>query len=403
MKPAVLYITYDGLSDPLGQSQIIPYLEGLSEEFDISILSCEKSERLRNEKTGLKKKLAESGIDWQYVVYHKKPAIFSTFYDLRMMRAIAKRWNSRKLFRIIHCRSILAFLIGVKLKRSDNRLIFDFRGFWAEERVDGGLWDRTNIIHYQLFNRFKKAQVMAYHKADAIVSLTQAAKKQIVKDYGLSPKKISVIPCTADQSHFIPRSELLKATIDLREELNIEPSELVIGYVGSLGTRYQLNEMLDCFKVLLEKRPDSIFLIITISPLDELKALIREKGIAEKVIVTTSSYQKVPQYMALMDIGLFFIKPADSGAAVSPTKQAEFLSMGIPVVTNAGIGDSKKLIHDHKLGWVVEEPNQEAYREIADQIDNLVKLSSEEIIKIAKRKLSLKSGIKTYRSIYQSF
>ena len=42
---AILYITYDGLTDPLGGSQIIPYLKGISShQKNIVVLSFEKSE-----------------------------------------------------------------------------------------------------------------------------------------------------------------------------------------------------------------------------------------------------------------------------------------------------------------------------------------------------------------------
>ena len=38
-----LYLSYDGLTDPLGQSQVLPYLLKLSEDKEIHIISCEKS------------------------------------------------------------------------------------------------------------------------------------------------------------------------------------------------------------------------------------------------------------------------------------------------------------------------------------------------------------------------
>src|SRR4051794_20204501 len=44
---SVLYITYDGLTDPLGRSQVLPYLTGLAERgHRITVLSCEKPERM---------------------------------------------------------------------------------------------------------------------------------------------------------------------------------------------------------------------------------------------------------------------------------------------------------------------------------------------------------------------
>jgi glycosyltransferase involved in cell wall biosynthesis len=401
-KKSVLFISYDGLSDPLGQSQILPYLIGLSDEFEINILSCEKAERLGPLREHIQNTLRGAGIEWRYTLYRTKPTFLASYLNQSGLRAKARVWNRHKMFNIIHCRSILAYLIGSKLKSPNNKVIFDFRGYWAEERVDGGLWEKTNIIYYQIYHYFKKAQEKAYKKADAIVSLTKSAKDEIAKTYTIPKSKITVVPCSADQNHFIPKSELVLSTIDLRSDLKIEPSDLVIGYAGSLGTRYMLNEMLDCFKVIVDKHPDAVFLIITVSPLDELKRLISEKGIESKVIVSSSTYKRIPQYMSLMDIALYFIKPGNSGKAVSPTKQAEFLSMGIPIITNDGIGDSKEIIQGNNVGMVIDEASAEQYDRVANSIERLRAIPAEEIIKIAKKKLSLSSGVKSYRSLYQS-
>ena len=47
----VLYLTYDGLTDPLGQSQILPYLKMLSTKgAEISIISFEKKQRFAEQK-----------------------------------------------------------------------------------------------------------------------------------------------------------------------------------------------------------------------------------------------------------------------------------------------------------------------------------------------------------------
>ena len=42
---SVLYLSYDGMTDPLGQSQVIPYLSHISENFKITIISFEKKKK----------------------------------------------------------------------------------------------------------------------------------------------------------------------------------------------------------------------------------------------------------------------------------------------------------------------------------------------------------------------
>ena len=47
----VLYLSYDGMTDPLGQSQVLPYIIGLSQEgFQFTLISFEKKDRYESHK-----------------------------------------------------------------------------------------------------------------------------------------------------------------------------------------------------------------------------------------------------------------------------------------------------------------------------------------------------------------
>ncbi len=45
---SILYITYDGLLEPLGQSQVLAYLERMSDRLLIHIMSFEKKKIGKN-------------------------------------------------------------------------------------------------------------------------------------------------------------------------------------------------------------------------------------------------------------------------------------------------------------------------------------------------------------------
>src|SRR3954453_3189970 len=88
----VLYIPYDGLTDPLGQSQVLPYLVGLSERMHrITILSCEKRAALDKEGAAIRKLCAAAGLEWRPLPYHKRPPVLSSAFDLAMLRRSAVR------------------------------------------------------------------------------------------------------------------------------------------------------------------------------------------------------------------------------------------------------------------------------------------------------------------------
>ena len=66
-----LYITYDGLLDPLGQSQILPYIKSLNKKgYKFIILSFEKSQN-QNKIFSLKKILKEKNILLKTITFRK--------------------------------------------------------------------------------------------------------------------------------------------------------------------------------------------------------------------------------------------------------------------------------------------------------------------------------------------
>ena len=55
----VLYLSYDGLTDPLGQSQVLPYIIGLGAKgFEFIIISFEKAQNYQKEKERIEMALA---------------------------------------------------------------------------------------------------------------------------------------------------------------------------------------------------------------------------------------------------------------------------------------------------------------------------------------------------------
>ena len=83
----VLYLTYDGLTDQLGRSQILPYLEGLAAKGHvITIISCEKPDRFRADGESVRAMCKQAGIEWQPLTYHKRPPILSSVIDVLQMK-----------------------------------------------------------------------------------------------------------------------------------------------------------------------------------------------------------------------------------------------------------------------------------------------------------------------------
>jgi glycosyltransferase involved in cell wall biosynthesis len=80
----------------------------------------------------------------------------------------------------------------------------------------------------------------------------------------------------------------------------------------------------------------------------------------------------VPRYLQAADLSLSFIKPCYSKLASSPTKIAEALASGLPIISNDGIGDLDAMIEGDKVGVIVREFNEAAYLEALSAVDAML-------------------------------
>jgi glycosyltransferase involved in cell wall biosynthesis len=199
------------------------------------------------------------------MAYSRKPPVLSTLKDLFLLRRDVQKLHHENSYDALHCRSYITALIGQWMKRRFGvKWIFDMRGFWADERVDGKIWDLKNPLYRWVYRFFKKKERQFIEEADHIISLTDQARS-IIHSWTIVPGQpvpITVIPCCVDLKHFDPYSITSDAKLDLRRRLNIHNSTAILSYVGSIGTWYMLPEMMEFFICWLNKFPDSIFLFI---------------------------------------------------------------------------------------------------------------------------------------------
>jgi glycosyltransferase involved in cell wall biosynthesis len=389
------------MTDPLGQSQVIPYLEGLSSKgFKYTLISFEKDANYKSRKEYISYILANSGIDWIPISYTKRPPVISTLWDLIKLNRTCKQILRNNNFNIIHCRSYITSIIGSSLSKTYGlKFIFDMRGFWADERVDGGLWNLKNPMYDLIFKYFKRKERKFLTAADAVVCLTTQAK-EIINGWSLVPnvKRLQVIPCSADFNNFSLQTPDSKSKS--RKFLSISPDTLVVSYLGSLGTWYLLKEMLQFFLLLKERYSNSVFLFIT----PEKKSYIMETALSaglmkEDLRILFAERKEVPFLMSASDINIFFIKPAFSKKGSSPTKLGEVLAMGIPVICN-NIGDVSEVVESTQGGVAIDDFTEQSFVKALNEIPRLFNIDHALIREKAFQYYDLNKAIDAYEKVY---
>lgn len=397
-----LFISYNGALEPLLQSQGIPYLMELSKKgINIQLLSFEKSEYLSQKKevTILKKKLSGYGIDWHILRYHKKPSLLATLLDIFLGTLFSIYLVITKKIEVIHCRSYIPAVMGLVLKKILRvKFIFDMRGLMADEFVDGGNWGK-NSFNYKVVKSLEKKFLLS---ADAIVVLTERICK-VIKTFSYLKNKtlnMKIIPCCVDLQKF-RHQRLLQDSYKLK---HLKGKTILI-YVGSIGTWYLLKEMVDFFTVFKKRFSNTHFIILTHSHRQQVDEVITDKGLEKKdfSIIRAPSLE-VASYISLARVGISFIKPVFSKQASSPTKLAEYLACGLPVIINSGIGDTEDLVKHNKVGTVISEFNEANYMRAIDELVELTKYKVDlegRCRKVAENYFSLIEGAKKYFDIYQ--
>lgn len=400
----VLYISYDGMTDPLGQSQVLPYLRGLSKKgYQISLISCEKKERFEQHRKQIEQICHEAKIDWHPLDYTKKPPLLSTIRDLKKINKKATALHKVKHVDLVHCRSYISALAGIRMKKKYGvKMLFDMRGFWADERIDGNIWSLSNPVFKRVYAFFKRKERIFLSQSDHIVSLTENGKKELLSWNipAVNDSKITVIPCCVDLDLFRPDNIHPDELINKRSALGISDTDYIVGYVGSIGTWYMLPEMLDYFMALKKKNPAARFLFVTGEDPAAIRTAAHKRGIDHSAILVTSCLHKdVPLHISLFNESIFFIRPSYSKKASSPTKQGEIMAMGIPLVCNAGVGDTDRIVTHYHSGTVIEELNKHSYEQAVEQG---ISYDRNKTLEGANEYFSLKTGVDRYTSIYET-
>jgi glycosyltransferase involved in cell wall biosynthesis len=387
----VLYISYDGMLEPLGQSQVLAYLKPLAADRLTHLISFEKADDWANvaERGRLARDIAASGIVWHPLHYHKRPMALATAWDIVNGIRLGLWLVFRHRLRIVHARSYVPSVMALAIKRiTGSKYLFDMRGFWADEKLDGG-WPHDGRM-YRLAKGFERRFLLA---ADHVVSLTHAAVTEMQRFAYLQGHmpSVTVIPTCADLARFKPMPHEREGT------------GLVIGYVGSVA-RYMFDEVAACFVLLLRMRPDTRFLIVNRGEHAYIRERLAAAGLPDVAVELISvTPADMPNQIVRMDASIYFTKPAFSKQAMAPTKLAELLGCGVPCLGNTGVGDMAEVLEGERVGVALSAFDQSSLEAGLEQLLALAAdpSTAARCAAAAQKYFSLDEGVRGYAAVYR--
>ncbi len=410
-----LYICYFGVREPLVQTQVLPYLRELvAGGHEMSLLTFEpdlKQSWTPEQIEETRASLAAEGIAWHCLAYHKWPSAPATAWDTLAGALRVWRLMRRERFDILHGRvhiPVLMAALARKFSRSRPRLLFDIRGFFPEEYTDAGRWPENGW----LYRTAKRVERWLLREADAFVVLTERARDILFPEMKGEPiaegphrdklgRPVEVIPCCVDlEKRFAgDAAELRRRT---RTRLGLD-GRRVIAYAGSFGGWYMTDEMMGLFETARRDDPTSFALVLTQRDADAVREGLIARGFAgEDMFVASVPPSEIAEYLSAADIAISFIKACYSKQSSSPTKIAEYLACGLPIIANRGVGDVDPLIERNHVGVILDEFTPEGYSKALSEAETLGDIS-DRCRETARREFDLETvGGERYRRIYES-
>lgn len=370
-----LYICYFGIREPLVQTQVLPYLRELTsiEGLRMSLVTFEPAdEAAALQSVGasgvslaaeLRAQLAGQGIDWHRLRYHRRLSVIATAWDILCGTLFTVKFINRYSPDLLHARVHVPMLMAAlarRLSRGMPKILFDIRGFFPEEYVDAGVWPEGGW----LYRTTKRIEKWLMKEADGFVVLTEKAREILFpesRENGVDSRgrPVEVIPCCVDAAAFAVDNA---TRIAVRGSIGAD-ERYVIAYSGSIGGWYLSDEMFDLFAAAREADSQVFVMVLTQRDAGRVRDKLMERGFGENdMFVASVSPDEMPRYLGAADIAVSFIKRCYSKQASSPTKNAEYLAAGLPMIANSGVGDVDELIDGEKVGVLVDEMTAESYR-----------------------------------------
>lgn len=393
------------MTDPLGESQVIPYLISLSKYgYEFTILSCDKPDRFKKNKTNITELLKPFSIKWVSIPYHKNPPIFSTLYDFYRLKIKASQLHKLLKFDMVHTRPGVPALLGLWMKKKWGiKFLNDIREFYADSRVEGGMWNTNSFLYKSIYDFFKRKENEAVSENDGIVCLTNAAKK-VIQSWPQYADEIplEVIPCSVSLELFNPGKINSSSTTKLKNELGIKDDDFIVSYLGSIGGWYLTDELMQFYKVLSDKIPKAKFLFISPNGHDVIARAAKKVNLSpDKIIVKYGQRNEVPALLSISKYSVFFIKPCYSKTSSSPTKHGEIMAMGIPVITNSGVGDVEEIVDKYQAGIILKQLNKSEFLKATDTITSDIIFDGALIRQGAQDYYALENAAEKYSKVYQ--
>ncbi len=239
------------------------------------------------------------------------------------------------------------FATGLALRmRNMGRVVkvcFDARAAYAAE------WEEFRVMDDdRLIAATSHVEELAVKRSDVRLSVSEALVEHWRTRFGYTGTRQVVIPCTLGSALLAQHGE---SPADVRGRFGWNEQDVVLVYSGTVVGWQSLELMHDRLGPWLKQDPGHRLLFLSGSHPCIVSLQAR---FPQQVAQVWVEHHEVRSMLLACDHGLLLRDPCITNRVASPTKFAEYLSAGLPVVISEGVGDLSGMVRQHGLGMVLD-------------------------------------------------
>lgn len=287
-----------------------------------------------------------------------------------------------------------------KISPTRVKIIFDSRGAATEE-----------IIYADGSNKKaeKKIRQMAINEKEMIkLSDKIFCVSNVLIDYHLTNNpqldrsKFYPYPCSSNSANFFYSSEL---RTQIREQNHLETRKVIV-YSGGLKLPWHIpSKIFELFAGLYNL--DKNYFLILLSPDCEIaEQLLKKFRIPqESVLIISVDNSDVVKYLCASDIALLLRDDVPMNNVASPSKFAEYILTGLPVIISQNVGDFSAFVKECDLGYVFNNNfSENTLADVHDHFDKKIAqyaLRRREIAQLGLKRYSKSTNVEAIMNQYQ--
>jgi glycosyltransferase involved in cell wall biosynthesis len=269
---------------------------------------------------------------------HPRWALLHYYRDLA---ALSKRGR----IRIVHAHNLYSSAIALSARWFFGyKVIADLHGRVPEEYFFLG---KGGKISRWLLTQLEKWVV---RRADHAICVSEKLRSYIQTRHHIRQSKLTLLPCCTD-------GEIFKWTPAARESARKKlgfGDKFVCVHLGSVRHWYDPDLIIQVFEKICQ-HVASAHLLVATGDVEHTQKYFKDRILANRLTVLEAPHNEVPALLAASDLGLLLLQSSPNIETSSPTKFAEYLNCGLPVLITPSVGDFSGIVAANNLGAVVSE------------------------------------------------